>query len=64
MSGFHFVCKKRSDGAKCSKTLSGESKDELLATALSHMSSEHGLKETMGLKQEVRAGMKKGSPRA
>ena len=64
MAGFHYVCKKRSNGSKCTTTLSADSKEELLEAALEHSSSAHGLKTTMGLKQEVKAGMRKGRPAA
>lgn len=64
MSGFHLVCKKRTDGSKCLTTLSAESKDELVQVALEHSRSVHGLKETSGLKQELRAAIKKGIPAA
>jgi len=64
MSGFYLVCRKRSNGNKCSATISAESKEELLASALQHAVSVHGLKETRGLKDEYRSAMKKGKPAA
>lgn len=64
MSGFHLVCKKRTNGSKCLETLSADTKDELLEIALKHSSSTHGLKETTGLKQELKAIMRKGRPAA
>ena len=62
MSGFHLVCKKRTNGSKCLTTLSADSKDELLQVALEHASSVHGLKETTGLKHELKASIRKGTP--
>jgi len=45
-------------------TLSADSKQDLLEKALDHSLSVHGLKETMGLKQELNARMRKGRPSA
>ena len=59
MSGFELVCKKRSNGSKCSTTLSADSKEQLLEKALDHYSSAHGMRETTGLKQELKASMRK-----
>jgi predicted small metal-binding protein len=64
MSGYHLICKKNTNGSKCLTALSADSKDELLQAALRHASSEHGMKETMALKQEFKATMKKGRPAA
>jgi len=64
MSGFYLVCRKRSNGSKCSMTISADSKEELLSAAMHHAVSVHGLKETRGLKEELRAEMKKGKPSA
>jgi len=64
MSGFHLVCKKRTNGSKCLMTLSADSKEELLQMALQHTSLDHGLKETTGLKHELKASIRKGRPAA
>jgi len=64
MSQFYLVCKKRTNGSKCSTTLSADTKENLLTAALQHASSVHGLQETRGLKDEYRSGMKKGGPPA
>lgn len=64
MAGYHLVCRKRSNGSKCSTVLSADSKDELLQAALDHSSSAHGMSETMALKQELKASMRKGKPAA
>jgi predicted small metal-binding protein len=64
MAGFHVVCPKRTNGSKCSTTLSADTKPELLEKALDHVTSAHGLKVTMGLKQELNARMRKGRPSA
>jgi predicted small metal-binding protein len=44
--------------------ISADSKEELMKTALQHMSSVHGIKESLGLKDQLRARMKKGRPAA
>lgn len=59
MAGYYLVCRKRSNGSKCSMTFSADSKEDLLKSALEHSVSVHGLKETRGLKDELRADMKK-----
>lgn len=64
MAGYHIVCKRRTNGSKCLTTISADSKDELLQVALQHSSSAHGLNETTGLKQELKALMRKGRPAA
>ena len=64
MAGYHIVCKRRSNGSKCSTSLFAESKDELLEAALDHSLEAHGLKMTTGLKQELKASMRKGRPAA
>jgi predicted small metal-binding protein len=62
MSGYYLVCKERTNGSKCSMTISADSKEELLKAALQHASSIHGIKETRGFDDELMARMKKGRP--
>jgi hypothetical protein len=64
MSQFHLVCRKKTNGSKCLTTISSETKDSLLAAALEHASSVHGMGETRGLKDEYKMAMKKGAPPA
>lgn len=59
MSGYYYECKKRSEGEKCSKTISADSKEELIKTALHHMSEVHSMNECPGLKDQIRARIKK-----
>ena len=62
MSKFYLVCKKRSNGSKCSQAFEADTKEELLEAALQHASLVHNLQETRGLKDEYRSGIKKGRP--
>jgi hypothetical protein len=64
MSQFYLVCRKKSNGSKCLATISSGTKDDLLAAALQHASSVHGMEETRGLKDEYKMRMKKGAPPA
>jgi predicted small metal-binding protein len=59
MSGFYLVCKKRSNGSKCTETISADTKEDLLTAAMQHASSAHGIPETRGLKDEYRSRIKK-----
>jgi len=59
MSGYIFECRERSNGVKCSTSISAGSKEELLKAALEHLFTVHGEKESLALKDKVRARMKK-----
>ena len=64
MSQFHLICKTRTNGSKCLTAISGDTKEELLTTALEHALSIHDSMETRGLKDQYKMWIKRGAPPA
>jgi len=64
MSQFYIVCRKRTNGSKCSMAISADTKEDLLTAAIEHAVSIHSLQDTRGLRDEYRVWVKKGTPPA
>jgi len=61
---YYLVCKKKTNGSKCSETIAADTKQDVLTAALNHAQLVHGLPETRGLIDEFKCATKKGTPRA
>lgn len=61
---YYLVCKKKVNGSKCSETFAAETKEDVIAAAVKHAESAHGIPQTRGLIDEYKCATKKGTPRA
>jgi len=61
---YYLVCKKKTNGSKCSTAIAADTKEDLVEAAMQHALSVHGLPETRGLKDVYKGSIKKGAPPA
>jgi len=53
----------REPSERCSVAISADTDDEVVEAAVDHVVHAHGYKDTPKLREQVRAGIKEGSPR-
>lgn len=62
MSRKYIDCREFPGDIKCSVALSADSDKELLEAAVQHAVAVHGFKDTPGLRKEIKAAFRKGTP--
>ena len=62
MSRKYIDCREFPGDIKCSIAISADSEKELLEAAVQHAVAVHGLKDSRGLRKEIKSAFKHGNP--
>jgi predicted small metal-binding protein len=62
MSRKYIDCREFPGDIKCTIALSADSEAELLKAAVQHAVAVHGLKDTRGLRKDIKSCFRKGTP--
>lgn len=57
-------CREHPSDVKCSVALSADTEEELLEAVIQHAKTVHGYPDTKEVREQLRQGIKEGSPRA
>ena len=65
MARKYFDCREHpapESGEQCSVAISADSEDEVVDAAVDHVVRAHGFEDTTELREQVKAGIKEGTP--